>query len=123
MEPDTRSTNGFDRPSRRRVLGTGAAALLLLGRTLVRAETAPGLSAAAIQAWLKITPDDTVTIMLAQSEMGQGIATTLPMALADELGADWPRLKCEWSDFDPAYRHPQYQWMFTGNSESVSTFY
>src|SRR5438552_15563479 len=126
MELASRPPNRFDHPSRRRVLGTGAAALLLMGRTVARAEPAApasALSAAAIQAWLKIAPDDTVTILLAQSEMGQGIATTLPMVLADELGADWPRVKCEWSDFDPAYRHPQYQWMFTGNSESISTFF
>src|SRR5689334_16635537 len=106
MELASKARNGLDHPSRRRVLGTGAAALLLMGRTVVAAEPAPpGVSAAAIRAWLRITPDDTVTILLSQSEMGQGIATTLPLALADELGADWPRVKCEWSDFDPAYRH------------------
>src|SRR5438477_13143213 len=115
MELSSRPPEGIDHPSRRRVLGAAAAALLLLGRTVVRAEPVAAASAAAIQAWLRITPDDTVTIMLAQSEMGQGIATTLPLVLADELGADWSRVKFEWSDFDPAYRHPQYQWMFTGN--------
>jgi isoquinoline 1-oxidoreductase subunit beta len=124
MQPASSPTNAFDHPSRRRVLGTGAAALVLLGRTVVRAEpTAPVSPSADIKAWLRITPDDIVTIMLAQSEMGQGIATTLPMALADELGADWSRVKFAWSDYDPAYRHPQYQWMFTGNSESIATFY
>ena len=123
MELASKPPNTFDRPSRRRVLST-AAALLLVGRTVVRAEpAASALSSAAINAWLMIAPDDTVTIMLAQSEMGQGIATTLPLVLADELGADWPRVKLQWSDFDPAYRHPQYQWMFTGNSESIATFF
>jgi isoquinoline 1-oxidoreductase subunit beta len=124
MEPAAGPTKAFENPSRRRVLGTGAAALVLLGRTAVRAESAASASPSAdIKAWLRITPDDIVTIMLAQSEMGQGIATTLPMVLADELGADWSRIKFEWSDFDPAYRHPQYQWMFTGNSESIATFF
>jgi isoquinoline 1-oxidoreductase subunit beta len=124
MELAPKPPHSFDNPSRRRVLGTGAAALLLLGRTVVRAEpAASALSSAAINAWLMIAPDDAVTIMLAQSEMGQGIATTLPMVLADELGADWSRVKFEWSDFNPAYRHPQYQWMFTGNSESIATFF
>jgi isoquinoline 1-oxidoreductase beta subunit len=124
MDLASKPPNTFDNPSRRRVLGSGAAALLLLGRTVVRAEpAASALSSEAINAWLKIAPDDTVTIILAQSEMGQGIATTLPMVLADELGADWSRVKFEWSDFDPAYRHPQYQWMFTGNSESIATFF
>src|SRR4051812_27276078 len=111
MKQTSKAAHGLDHPSRRRVLGTGAAALLLMGRTMVAAQPAAALSAAAIQAWLRIAPDDTVTILLAQSEMGQGIATTLPLALTDELGADWSRVTCEWSDFDPAYRHPQYQWM------------
>src|ERR1700675_45431 len=123
MDLASKPPNTFGNPSRRRVLGSGAAALLLVGRTVVRAEPASALSSEAINAWLKIAPDDTVTIMLAQSEMGQGIATTLPMVLADELGADWSRVKFEWSDFNPAYRHPQYQWMFTGNSESIATFF
>lgn len=77
----------------------------------------------SLSAWLRISNDDSVTIVLAQSEMGQGISTTLPMALADELGADWSRVRLEWSGFAAEYRHPQYQWMFTGNSESISTFF
>jgi len=115
MEVACMPPNAFDTPSRRQVLVTGAAALMLSACTIARAQpSSTPINASQINAWLRIAPDDTVTIMLAQSEMGQGIATTLPMALADELGADWPRVKFEWSDFDPAYRHPQYQWMFTG---------
>jgi isoquinoline 1-oxidoreductase beta subunit len=77
----------------------------------------------ALNAWLQIAPDDSITVIVSQSEMGQGISTTLPVALADELGADWARVRTEWAPFNPAYRHPQYGWMFTGNSESSSTFY
>jgi isoquinoline 1-oxidoreductase subunit beta len=55
--------------------------------------------------------------------MGQGIMTTLPAILADELGADWSAVKLEFADFAPAYRHPAYKWMFTGNSESISAFH
>jgi isoquinoline 1-oxidoreductase beta subunit len=77
----------------------------------------------ALNAWLQVAPDDTITVMMSQSEMGQGISTTLPVALADELGAGWSTVRTEWSPFDPAYRHPQYGWMFTGNSESSSTFF
>src|ERR1700730_5976670 len=124
MEVACMPPNAFNTPSRRQVLVTGATALMLSARTIARAQpSSTAINASQINAWLRIAPDDTVTIMLAQSEMGQGIATTLPMVLADELGADWPRVKFEWADFDPAYRHPQYQWMFTGNSESVSTFF
>ncbi|MGW1424565.1 molybdopterin cofactor-binding domain-containing protein [Bradyrhizobium manausense] len=101
----------------------GAAALVLSGRTIVQAQNHSIRTTNATNAWLRIAPDDTVTIKLAQSEMGQGIATTLPLALADELDADWSHVKFEWADFDQSYRHPQYQWMFTGNSESISTFF
>jgi len=55
--------------------------------------------------------------------MGQGISTTLPALLADELGADWSRVKLETAPFDPAYRNPNLNWMFTGNSESIQSFY
>ena len=106
--------------TRRGFLAGGAAALLVSGAASAQAQ---GGKAVALNGWLRIAPDESVTLMLAQSEMGQGIATTLPLALADELGADWSRIRLEWGDFDPAYRHPQYQWMFTGNSESSSTFY
>jgi isoquinoline 1-oxidoreductase beta subunit len=98
----------------RRDFLVGAAAVLLLSGTAV-AQTSRA-APIVLNAWLRITPDDVVSVILAQSEMGQGISTTLPAALADELGADWSRLQSEWADFDPAYRHPQYEWMFTGNS-------
>ncbi len=105
---------------RRQFLGM-AGALVLSANLTVKARAAS--LGKFVNAWLRIDPDDQVTILLSQSEMGQGIQTTLPLALVDELGADWSRVRLEWSDFDPAYRHPQYQWMFTGNSESISTFF
>ena len=44
---------------------------------------------AEISAWLVIDPDDTITIRVAQSEMGQGVFTAMPMIIAEELEADW----------------------------------
>ncbi len=107
--------------SRRSLLAAGGAGVLLLSAG--GWAKAPASRETQLGAWLRISADDTVTILMAQSEMGQGISTTLPAALADELGADWPKVVTEWSPFDPAFRHPQYGWMFTGNSESSSTFY
>src|SRR5579863_8131518 len=105
----------------RRALLAGAGAALLLSTSAVAQDRRGGST--ALNVWLRIDADSTVTIQMSQSEMGQGISTTLPLALADELGADWPAVRTEWSPFDPAYRHPQYGWMFTGNSESSETFY
>ena len=42
-----------------------------------------------LNAWLEIAPDNSVTLMLAKCEIGQGIMTTLPMVLADEADVDW----------------------------------
>ena len=43
--------------------------------------------------WVRIDPDGTVTLTIGKSEMGQGVRTALAMILADELGADWTRIK------------------------------
>src|SRR5262249_59435692 len=68
-------------------------------------------------------PDNTVTIIVSQAEIGQGIATTLPAVIAEEMGADWGRVRLENSPADPAYRNPRINWQFTGNSESTTSFF
>ena len=78
--------------------------------------------AAAITDWVRITSDDVVTIVVSQAEMGQGIATTLPAILCDELGAEWPRVRFELAPTAAPYRNPRNQWQFTGNSESTQSF-
>jgi isoquinoline 1-oxidoreductase subunit beta len=52
--------------------------------------------------WLSIAPDETVTLTLAKSEMGQGIWTALPMLIAEELEADWTRVQIRQADARPA---------------------
>jgi len=46
-------------------------------------------------AYLTITPDGKITIVVARSEMGQGVWTSLPMILAEELEADWKQITIE----------------------------
>src|SRR5215471_11975114 len=77
----------------------------------------------ALNAWLRIAPDGIVTIIVSQAEIGQGISTTMPVLIAEELGADWGRVKFENSPTDPAYRNPRINWQFTGNSESTTSFF
>jgi isoquinoline 1-oxidoreductase subunit beta len=77
----------------------------------------------ALNAWVRISSDDKVTIVVSQAEMGQGIMSTLPMVLAEELGADWDRVNLEMSPAAEAYRNPRINWQFTGNSESTSSFF
>jgi isoquinoline 1-oxidoreductase beta subunit len=79
--------------------------------------------AAALTDWVRITRDDVVTLVVSQAEMGQGISTTLPALLCDELGAEWSRVRLELAPAAGPYRNPRLNWQFTGNSESVQSFY
>jgi isoquinoline 1-oxidoreductase subunit beta len=62
-------------------------------------------SAAAFEPslWLSIASDGTVTIVAHRSEMGCGSRTALPLIVADELDADWSRVKIEQAIGDPKY--------------------
>lgn len=82
----------------------------------------PRAGQSAITAWVRVGSDNRVTIIASQAELGQGISTTLPAVLADELSADWRSVDVESAPFDVAYRNPRANWMFTGNSESVQSF-
>jgi isoquinoline 1-oxidoreductase beta subunit len=50
-------------------------------------------------AWIHVKPDNTAELVFAQSEMGQGVYTALPMILAEEADLDWSRVKVIQSDF------------------------
>lgn len=79
-------------------------------------------AAAAFQpnAFLKIAADGSVVVVVGKSEMGQGILTALAMLVAEELEADWSRVRIEQAPADPAYAGPGGQ-QFTGGSTSVRT--
>lgn len=99
----------------RRFVLTAAAAggALLLGWSLLpprqRLSTAQPLPAAAgqhpLNGWVKLGADDTVTVMLAKSEMGQGVFTALAQILAEELDADWARVRTEPAPVDAIYNN------------------
>jgi len=72
-------------------------------------------------AWLKISRDGQVTIIVAKSEMGQGVWTSMPMLVAEELDADWSRVRPEQSGVAPVYNHTVFGIMVTGGSTSVSS--
>src|SRR5215510_3534867 len=50
-----------------------------------------------LNAWLTIAPDDTVTIRVAQTEMGTGVFTSCPMMIAEELQCDWSKVRAEYA--------------------------
>jgi isoquinoline 1-oxidoreductase beta subunit len=63
----------------------------------------PGTDEAALNAWVKIARDGTVTVAMPRSEMGQGIHTALPMILAEELDADFARVEIVNARVDRVY--------------------
>jgi isoquinoline 1-oxidoreductase beta subunit len=70
--------------------------------------------------WLKIGADDSVTIMLTQLEMGQGVMTSMPMLVAEELDIDFTKIKTEWTPADPKYGNPNFGGaQLTAGSNSV----
>src|SRR5258706_5268227 len=106
---------------RRAFLKTGAAA----GTGLLIAFHLPAFASSAedqekknpnpLNAWVHITPDNHVSLILGKSEMGQGIMTALPMILAEELSLDWSKVKIEQAPTNPAiYEHG------TGGSGSIA---
>ena len=113
--------------NRRTFLKTSAAAGggLMIGGYL---PVALGRSAAALDAagafepniWLKVNSDDTVRIMLTQLEMGQGVMTSMPMLVAEELDMDWTKIKTEWTPADAKYGNPNFGGQqLTAGSNSV----
>jgi isoquinoline 1-oxidoreductase beta subunit len=99
-------------------LGGGLALGFHLPTGIAGAEAAtnPG----EVNAWVVIQPDDVVVIRVARSEMGQGITTSLPMLVAEELECDWNKVRAEFPTADENLRRKR-AWgdMSTGGSRSV----
>jgi len=116
---DRRSARPSGRASRRDFLKVSAAAgggllLTFAWRGLAKAaatgqaEGAPAL----LNAYVRIAPDNTVTIVSKNPEIGQGIKTMLPMLIAEELDVDWAQVRTEQAMLDP----DRYGRQFAGGS-------
>ena len=80
---------------------------------------APPVEPAAVNAWVRIAPDDAVTLIIDKSEMGQGVVTSLAMLLAEELELDWKKISFEFAPAAPQYVNPLFGLQDTGGSTSV----
>jgi isoquinoline 1-oxidoreductase beta subunit len=116
--------------SRRGFLKAGAAAtsglvlgfVLPAGGPLARAARAAGAPSQvyAPNAFLRVAPDNTVTVVVNRLEFGQGVHTALPMVIADELDADWAQMRAELAPAADVYKDPAFGMQITGGSGTIA---
>ncbi len=110
-------------PSRRTFLKSGAA----VGGGLVIGVSLPGMfnnafaaaDSSAINAWVRIGSDNSITILCARSEMGQGVVMALPTLVAEELEVDLNKVKVEFAPPGEVYINSMLGGQLTGGSTSV----
>ncbi|MGB9378303.1 MAG: molybdopterin cofactor-binding domain-containing protein, partial [Mycobacteriales bacterium] len=86
-----------------------------------RAGTAAG--AATVNTWIRIGADETITVLIGSSEMGQGVFTSLAQLVAEELEVDWSQVRAEAAPADPLFANPVTGAQLTGGSMSVRGYY
>jgi CO/xanthine dehydrogenase Mo-binding subunit len=108
-------TSTLDRRDFLRVGAVAGTGLIIGFRLPERRDSVTGRSASLPNAFVAIDPSGNVTITVARSDMGQGVRTALPMIVADELDADWSRVRIVQADAHPT----NYGSMMTVGSTSV----
>src|SRR6202007_1644705 len=117
---------------RRSFLKLAGAAGLALGAFphLVAAQATDGRNAASAlkptqqpSAFVQIAPNGEVTVTINRLEFGQGVQTALPMILAEELDADWNKVRSVHGNNAPAYVDPVFGMHITGGSGSIAHSY
>ena len=73
----------------------------------------------ALNDFIRVHADDTVSVVINHSEMGQGALTNLAVLVAEELEVDLDRIRTEFAPADPKYKNPLWGRQFTGGSSSV----
>ena len=72
-------------------------------------------------AFIRIAADNSVTVVVSKLEFGQGVLTSLPMLIAEELECDWTQVKSEHAPVAAVYNHPGFGIQMTGGSQSVAS--
>ncbi|MBC7453222.1 MAG: xanthine dehydrogenase family protein molybdopterin-binding subunit [Massilia sp.] len=77
----------------------------------------------APNAFLRIAPDNTVTVMVNRLEFGQGVHTSLPMLIAEELDCDWSQMRGALAPAADVYKDPAFGMQITGGSGTIAHSY
>jgi isoquinoline 1-oxidoreductase beta subunit len=85
----------------------------------VPARPSPADQGIALDEWIRIATDGTVTVTINHAEMGQGVASALAALVAEELEVDLAQLRIEFAPADRRYRNPMFGEQTTGGSTSV----
>ncbi len=101
------------------VAGAGLVIAFYVPRRVLAAAAEPPKPLPPPNAFLRIAPDESVTVVLAHSEMGQGVWTTLAMLVAEELECDWSRIRVEHGPAAPVYAHTAFGMQMTGGSTTT----
>ncbi len=75
----------------------------------------------ALNPWLRIHGDNTVTLTINFAEMGQGVSTALAMLISEELEADWRQVRISFAPAAKVYVNPRFGVQVTGGSTAVSS--
>ena len=86
-------------------------------------EAAAAENAYQPNAFVRISPNNDITIITAVAEIGQGTLTALPMLVAEELDAEWQRVKWELAASTREYNNPKTFTQLTAGSSTVTSFY
>ena len=106
--------------TRRQFLQGSAASTLVVGFALPQSgRAAVGPAAFSPNAFLRITQDNRITVVCGSSEMGQGVLTSIPMLVAEELDADWRQVGVEQAPVSAAYNNPMFGMQATGGSTTI----
>lgn len=126
-EANAAATEGV---ARRTFLKAAAASGFALGAyPLVATAQGAGTAPAGLKpfeqpsAFVRIDTDGTVTVTINRLDFGQGVQTGLPMILAEELDADWSKVRSVHGDANPAYADPAFGMHLTGGSNSLKNSY
>src|ERR1700674_1574694 len=108
----------------RRTLMVGAAGFTFTVASGLRTASAARSGDVTLSPWVTISTDDVVAIMSPAAEMGQGSLTSLPLILAEELDADWAKVRIVVAPpNDELYKNPVFGFMYTAGSNAVTGYF